>query len=102
MKTTEMIKHIVSFKITNNANKKENTLLLKDKLDNLKNKIPELLYLETGINISDRPAAFDLLLVTHFNSPEDLEAYRIHPLHQELVGFLNQIKEDIVVVDYEI
>lgn len=97
-----MIKHIVSFKITDNAQKESNTLRLKDKLDNLKNKIPELLHLETGLNISKSPAAFDLVLVTHFKTREDLDTYRVHPLHQELLSFLNEIKESVIVVDYEI
>ena len=46
------------FRLHNKDNKKEeNIKKLKDKLDNLNNKIPEIKHLETGINISPRATA---------------------------------------------
>ncbi len=97
-----MIKHVVMLKLLDKDEKKKlNIQTLKDKLDNLKNKIPEIKYLETGINISPRSSAFDLVLISEFNNQEDLDKYIIHPAHQEVLTILAEIKDDIVVVDYE-
>ncbi|MGD2033714.1 MAG: Dabb family protein [Bacteroidales bacterium] len=96
-----MIKHIVMFKLPNNNRKEQNVLELKDKLDGLNNKIPEIKSLETGVNISPRSSAFDLVLITEFNNQDDLDRYRVHPDHQGILAFLDEIKEDAIVVDYE-
>ncbi len=96
-----MIKHIVMFRIPAEL-KDKNTLIqaLKDKLDNLKNKIPRLKKLETGINISKRTSAFDLVLVTEFDNESDLDVYRKHPDHLEVVAYIEKIKAEVVVADY--
>ena len=98
-----MIKHIVTFKILGQdlEDKKNKVLELKRRLDELKDKIKEIKFLETGINFSDRPVAHDLILITEFDSIEGLNIYRDHPDHQEVVQYINTIKDSIVVVDYE-
>ena len=97
-----MLKHIVLFKIPDSKQDKSKVIsILKDKLESLKSKIPELKKLETGVNISDRVSAFDLALVTEFENETDLEAYRIHPDHQEVVYYIKEIGANSVVVDYK-
>ena len=98
-----MIKHIVMFRLKNlpDGQKERNIRLLKEKLDALKDSIPEIHLLETGINFSTRPVAFDLVLVSEFRNPEALQIYQDHPEHQKVVGFLNEIREDVAVVDYQ-
>ncbi|MBN2522940.1 MAG: Dabb family protein [Bacteroidales bacterium] len=97
-----MIKHIVMFKLHDkNNNKEENIKKLKDKLDKLKNKIPEIKRLETGINISLRSSAFDLVLIADFNNQDDLDKYRVHTDHQEVLAYLETVKEEVIVVDYQ-
>lgn len=94
-----MIKHIVMFRM-----KPEKTTgylpELKDRLQVLKNKIPEVLHLETGLNISQSPSAFDLVLITEFNDEEALQTYREHPDHQEVLKFIRENVEEVKVVDY--
>ena len=80
--------------------KMKNTILFKDKLEALKNKIPEVLHLETGVNFSESPKAFDLVLTTHFSSEADLDLYRNHPDHKKIVGLIKEIVSEVVVVDY--
>ncbi len=80
--------------------KQANILRFKDKLDTLKNKIDLIGYLETGINFSTSPAAFDLVLVTEFASEEDLENYKIHPDHQAILPDVKKLTESVHVVDY--
>lgn len=98
-----MIKHIVMFRIKGKGEiKKQNTLMFKDKLDELKNKIQVVKYLETGINISKSPSSFDLILTTHHESENELEIYRKHPDHQKILGIMKNIVSEIAVVDYSI
>jgi len=96
-----MIKHIVFFRFPGN-NDKENFLTeFKDKIEVLKNKIPEIYHIEAGINFSKRETAFDIALISEFRSTEDLERYRDHPDHLALIDFLNQHERELAVVDYE-
>ena len=96
-----MVKHIVFFKLQGDSdNKNDGIQTLKDKLDKLKNKIPQIINLETGINISTRSSAYDLALVTEFKNEGDLEIYRNHPEHQDIITYIREAKIVSVVTDY--
>jgi len=43
----------------------------------------------------------DLVLDSLFTSREALEAYQVHPKHQELVGMVKDLLQDRVCVDYD-
>ena len=66
----------------------------------LKASIPALYKMEVGANISTRPAAYDIVLVSEFKNEDDLNAYRVHPKHQEVLDYMKQIISDAKVVDY--
>ena len=94
-----MIKHIVSFKLKDGSKDKLN--LIKDLLETLPSKISEIKYLEVGINISDSPAAYDLVLISEFNSVESLNNYLIDPEHIKVTDVVRLHKENSMVVDYK-
>lgn len=94
-----MIKHIVFFELEDNS--QENKELIKDKIMALKDKISAIKHLEVGINFSDEERAFDLALVSDFNSKEDLKSYAVHPLHVEVIKYLKSKNTITKVVDYE-
>jgi len=99
-----MIKHIVFFRLKEQQDldlKKQQLLKLKSFLESLKEKIGWIVHLEAGINFSTRDVAYDLALVSDFASETDLEKYIAHPEHQKLLEFLNGIKKEVAVVDYE-
>ncbi|MCD4772567.1 MAG: Dabb family protein [Bacteroidales bacterium] len=96
-----MIKHIVMIKLKEGKDKKENAIKLKNNLEALTESIPGLLKMEVGLNISGKPSAYDLVLTSKFNNPDDLDKYRVHPEHVKVVDFLKKIVENIAVVDYE-
>jgi len=53
-----MIVHIVSWKLKEKAdgkNSKENALLIKEKLESLKNVIKEILFIQVGVNTDKAP-----------------------------------------------
>lgn len=99
-----MIKHIVLWKLKNSArgkNKQDNASELKVVLEALKEKIEVINKIEVGINLNRSVAAYDVALYSEFDSLGDLEIYQKHPEHLKVVDFVNEIREERVVVDYE-
>lgn len=93
-----MIKHIVFFKLEDNS--EANKEAVKARIMGMKGKIDVLKHIEVGVNFSPEERAFDLALVTDFETKEELQAYAIHPLHVEVVTFLKSINTVTKVVDY--
>ncbi len=95
-----MVKHIVFFKLQDNSLK--NKELVKEKIMSMKGKIEELKYIEVGINFSLEERAYDLALVSEFETKEDLKSYAVNPLHVKIIEFLKDFGITTKVVDYEI
>lgn len=99
-----MIKHIVLWKLKENAegkSKAENAAKLKKELEALASKIREIRKLEIGINSNTSQDAYDLGLVSEFATREDLDMYQKHPEHQRVAGLLRKLRDSRIVVDYE-
>lgn len=99
-----MINHIVLFKLKEfetSEQKQEALDQFKSKLLELKKHIPELKYIEVGLNYQLNAASYDLSLISHFESIEDLDVYRVHPEHLKVVDFVKEITVDRAAVDYE-
>ncbi len=98
-----MIKHIVLFRFKENPNVEEQIKALKKikkALEALRGVVPELKYIEIGIN--DNPdEKYDLSLISEFESWEDLKAYVVHPEHQKVSELIRQNMEQRACVDYE-
>lgn len=94
-----MIKHIVFFKLQDSsiANKEA----VKSRIMSMQGKIDYLRHLEVGVNFSEEERAYDLALVSEFDTKEDLGRYAIDPIHVEIVNFLKSINTVTKVVDYE-
>lgn len=99
------IKHIVLWRLhefADGRNEKENALKLREMLLSLPGKVPQIKRMEVGINIDQSQAASDVALYSEFDSLEDLRAYQKHPEHQKVVAFLNKVRSEKRVVDYEV
>jgi len=94
-----MIRHVVMFKIEGESEdfKKE----LKDKILSLKDKIDVIRYYQVGINFSDEERAYDLVLISDFDSKEDLKTYATHPEHLKVISLVKSKKITTKVVDFE-
>ena len=100
-----MIKHIVCWTLKENAegcNKKENLQKVKLALENLKDKISGILFLEVGENFDPSADAFDISLIIEFKNKESLKIYQEHPEHLNVIRFLRKVRNKRIVVDYEI
>ena len=73
-----MIKHIVMWQFK--QGEEENVKKFLDGLMKLKDIIPQLVSVETGVNINP-DNKFDAVLITEFRNMEDLETYKNHPEH---------------------
>ena len=67
----------------------------------LPSKIDVIQKFEVGKNFTISDRAFDLSIVSEFNSKEDLETYAVHPAHLEFVEFNKSVSEIVKVVDFE-
>ena len=68
----------------------------------LKHQIPGVLELTCGPNFSARARGFDAGLYVRFTDRDALDAYIVHPAHQEVVNtLLLPIREDVIALDFE-
>lgn len=96
-----MVNHIVFFSMNEDQHKANNLQQLKIRLESLPDKIDILEHLEVGLNFSQSPKAADLCLMTQFRTKDDLDTYRTHPAHQEVVEYIKKTVRETRVVDFE-
>ena len=94
-----MIRHIVFFKLQDNS--QENTNKVKETLLTLKNKISFIKSYQVGINFADEERAYDLALVSDFETKEYLKNYAKHPEHLKVLSLLKPMLLKTKVVDFE-
>ena len=88
--------------ISKEVYKQDNIQKLKEAIEKLEESIPEAKSIEVGLNVNEKPSAYDLVLVSDFENEDALERYRVHPEHQKVVEFIKKVNDDIAAVDYHI
>jgi len=99
-----MINHVVLFKLKkyDSESEKQNVISsIEDALLGLIGKIAELKYIEVGINYELTTKSYDICLVSHFETVEQLDAYRIHPEHLKVAELIGLHVVERAAVDYE-
>lgn len=94
-----MIKHIVIWKFKENEEKRMKQFL--EGLNSLKAIIPEIKYMETGVNINPNNE-YNAILISEFKDMEDLEKYKNHPEHIKVSNLCKEIRIDRQAIDYEV
>jgi hypothetical protein len=84
------------------ANKDENALLVKTKLEALRKKIKCIKLLEVGSNITTSPSAYDVVLYSEFDTVEDLNKYKTHPEHKKVGDFVSKVRLERKSIDYQV
>ncbi|MEA4917611.1 Dabb family protein [Proteiniphilum sp.] len=101
-----MIKHLVFFKLAEEAEgnaKAENILLVKEKLEALKELIPVIKKIEVFPNHPQASVEnYDILLDSEFDSLEDLKTYVVHPEHLKVGEFITKVRIGRAAIDYEV
>ena len=93
-----MIKHIVMWKFKPDTQAEQQRFL--EGLRGLLGVIPQIREQEVGVNRG--PGNYDAVLVSVFDSMEDLEAYKTDPRHVAVSSLCKAIRTDRVAVDYEV
>ena len=100
-----MVKHIVLFMLkkeyAEQKIKNKHCHKIVSLLETLPKEIPEIEFFEVGVNYSERASAYDIILISEFDTKENLEIYRKHPQHVKVVEELKKYTEKTAVGDYE-
>lgn len=98
-----MLKHIVMWKFKDQAEGKtreENCRFIKERLEALPSSISVIRSLEVGINAYPGPMSADMVLITEFESKDDLDLYAVHPEHVKVSDYVAKVRDSRSVVDY--
>jgi hypothetical protein len=93
-----MITHVVLFRFRDRSS--AHLSHCQSLLDGLPAKITVIRHLETGLNVVPSDRAYDLCLIIHFDSLDDLATYQSHPDHVEVATYLRSAAESVASVDY--
>lgn len=100
-----MIKHIVCWKLRNRSkplHENSDAMAIKEALEDLRGKIPDLLYLDVGFDFSGKDTAGDIVLYMEFESKEALKTYQTHPAHVAVGAIVRPRTCDRRMIDYEV
>jgi hypothetical protein len=97
-----MVEHVVLFKLKPEATEAQKRAMV-EALRGLRGQIEGIVDLSCGRNFSERGQGFEIGLVVRFRDRAALDAYIPHPAHRGAVEqFINPIRLDVIVSDYEI
>lgn len=94
-----MIRHIVFF----NARKREDVQRIADELKGL-GRIPHCSFFEVGLNRRvDRlsGADVDVIVYAEFADEAALEAYKAHPIYQDMITRVQPLRDMRIAADFE-
>ena len=99
-----MVRHIVMWKLKESARgrtKAQNAAFIKERLESLKEKIPEIIKIEVGFDFSRTENSADVILYSEFRSKEALDAYQANPEHLACKPLISEICSERRLGDYE-
>ena len=95
------LRHIVILKFNQSATKTQ-IAQIEQEFNALASKIPQVLDLEWGTNVSPEKLSkgFTHCFLLTFKDNADLDAYLVHPEHQKFVDSLSPLAEEVFVIDF--
>lgn len=99
-----MIKHIVMWNVKGSSQEERQAAALdiKQRFERLQGKVPGLLLLEIGLDMSRVDYACDMVLYSEFDSDASLKAYATHPDHLAIRQELGDVRIARYQVDYQV
>lgn len=97
------IRHIVMWKLAaeSAAEKQEHAAEIVKRLRSLVGVVPELNLVNVGVETLYPDTNYDVVLVADFASAEALQAYQVHPAHQEVAAYVRSVVSLRAAVDFE-
>jgi Stress responsive A/B Barrel Domain len=100
-----MVKHIVIWRLKNRENegtREETARAIKQKIEDMRGKIPGLLRIEGGVDFTRADASCDIALYAELESREALAGYHVHPAHEAFKSFIGPRQSERYLIDYEV
>jgi hypothetical protein len=100
-----MIKHIVCWRLKDRDNRdtREATAsAIKQRIEAMRGRIPGLLHIEGGVDISRTSDSCDIVLYAELESAAALAGYHVHPAHEEFKAFIGGRRSERYLIDYEV
>ena len=100
-----MIEHVVMWKFAPEAEgrtKEQNMDWVKEHLLALPAIIPQIRKMEIGKDIGHTDMSYDMVLIMHFDSMDDMHTYKVHPDHQAVSAYVKKVRIARATVDREI
>ena len=91
-----MLTHIVLFRFADRSDAQEAA----SRLCAMSGRIPGLLDVAAGVDITHSERSYDLGLITHHADADALAQYQVHPVHQEVVAFIRTRSTAAAAVDF--
>ncbi len=88
--------HVVFFQFTDANDATEAAA----KLNALHGVVPTLQSIETGVDQLRTGRSWDLCLITRFADQAAMDAYQVHPAHQEVLAWLKARAKSVAAVDW--
>jgi predicted metal-dependent HD superfamily phosphohydrolase len=97
------IRHVVSWKLatTDEEERASHAAGIKIGLESLPAVIPQIKFLQVGVNVVPEND-FDVVLISDFDSVDDVKIYQEHPVHLEVAAFIRSVVAGRASVDYEV
>lgn len=98
------IRHVVAWKLAaeDAATRADQAAEVARRLNALDGVVPQLRSIWAGANDVYPDTNWDVTLVAEFESVEALEQYQVHPVHEEVAGYIRSVVSGRVAVDVEV
>jgi len=98
---TGTLRHVVALKFKSGTDETE-IRKVENAFRDLKDKIPGIVSLEWGTNVSPEKHAkgFTHCFILGFKSDKDRDAYLVHPEHKKFGKILGPVMDDVFVIDF--
>jgi len=100
-----MIRHIVMFKLKEYDSESEKTAAANEvlkRLDELPVAIDLIRRYKAGIDVRKLDWSYDIVLEMDFDTIADIDAYTVHPAHQDFIAFNKDYSAAKVCIDFEL
>lgn len=98
------VRHVVIWKLAaqDAVERRAQAAEVARRLNALNGVVPQLLSISAGANSAYPETNADVTLVADFESIAALEAYQVHPAHEEAAAYIRTVVASRVAVDFEV
>lgn len=90
--------HVVLFKLHDRS--PDNIARTVARLHTLDGNVPTLRALEVGTDVVKSARSYDIALIARFDDLAGLDAYQVHPFHQDVLAYMRTVLDSAVAVDF--